>query len=135
MAHMLVKILFLLFIMPYNIKGIEVHIHDNLPPNTPKLVVRCQSGDDDLGVQSLGTGDDYKFSFGFKLTTLFFCHFSWNGKDVSFDVFNDIGYCVHDGKKFVPLFTKSCYWVVQVDGFYLGHSDNGKIVADKYRDW
>ena len=56
----------------------------------PGLQFRCQSGDDDLGYHTLNTMEECHFSFtvDFWDNTLFFCHFYWNSKDLSFVVFD-----------------------------------------------
>ncbi|KAK4342386.1 hypothetical protein RND71_038202 [Anisodus tanguticus] len=140
MVHLSVKILFLLFIMPYNIQGCdhyEVHIHNNLPKNSPQLKLHCASGDDDLGYKYPGLGTDFNWSFCPNPSTLFFCHFWWAGKDLRFDVFNNSRVCVRDGDRFVPAVTTKCQWQVQADGFYLGYFDDisGQLKFKKYRDW
>ncbi|PHT61258.1 hypothetical protein T459_34890 [Capsicum annuum] len=59
--------------------------------------------------------------------TFFFCHFWWNGKASSFDVFNDIKYCVHGTFGVIPLLENKCHWQVQEDGFFLGFNHLGKL--------
>ncbi|XP_060180869.1 S-protein homolog 5-like [Lycium barbarum] len=150
MVHFLVKILFLLqlFIMSHNIQGYwgcknayieehHVHVLNELPIHSPKLKLHCASGDDDLGDHWLDVGTDFDWEFCANPSTLFFCHFWWGEKNQVFDVFNDLHYCVHDGKGYVPEFTTKCHWKVQADGFYLGYlnQDAGKILYTKYRDW
>lgn len=140
MIHLLVKILFLLFIMPCNIHGCgyEVHIHNNLPQNSPQLELHCASGDEELGYNYPAVGTDFNWSFCAEPTTLYFCHFWWNGKDLRFDVFNNNQYCVDDGGYYFPdNVIYSCQWQVQADGFYLGYYDlcSGQLVLQKYLDW
>ncbi|KAM3326975.1 hypothetical protein P3S67_002102 [Capsicum chacoense] len=136
MAHLLVKILFLLFIMSYNIQSIEVHIHNNLPENSPQVEVHCASGDDDLGYHYPKVGTEFNWSFNMGIFTLFFCHFWWNGKDKAFDVFNNVNYCVDDVfDDVVPQGTYDCHWQVQDDGFYLGYLDEGQLHLTKIHDW
>jgi len=138
MAHLL--ILFLLFIMPYNIHGCSpsFDIHNDLPQNTPQLKFHCASGDDDLGYHYPAIGSDLNWSFCASPTTLFFCHFWWNRKDLVFDVFDQMTGCVTD-KKFgsVPDYVVNCHWQVKADGIYLGYYENDvdQIIYTKYRDW
>ncbi|KAK4732712.1 hypothetical protein R3W88_025700 [Solanum pinnatisectum] len=127
MVHLLVKLLVLLFIMPYNIQGYceekhEVHVHNDLPQNTPQLEVHCASGDDDLGYRYPEIGAEFNWSFCPTFSTLYFCHFWWNGKDLAFDVFNDTDACVRNrGRGFIPYDTTDCHWQVKDDGFYIGY--------------
>uniref|UniRef100_M1BRV9 S-protein homolog n=2 Tax=Solanum TaxID=4107 RepID=M1BRV9_SOLTU len=146
MVHLLVKILFLLLIMPYNIQSYncnipgfpicEVHVLNNLPSDsTYGLEVHCASGDNDFGHRFPNVGDDFRWGFCGKPNTLFFCHFWWGNKDLVFDVFNDLNYCVHDGGKIVPQGTTKCIWDVRYDGIYLGYVEGDKTYSQKYRDW
>lgn len=100
------------------LKGFNVHIVNGLPDNTHQFFFRCQSGDDDLGYHSLLVGEEYHWKFRINLfgDTLFFCHFYWQNKDKSFDVFNGNIYfpscdAVKDGYH-------QCYWLAKDDGFY-----------------
>ncbi|KAK4706411.1 hypothetical protein R3W88_034032 [Solanum pinnatisectum] len=110
MVHLFVKLLFLLFIMPYNIQGYceekhEVHVHNDLPQNTPQLEVHCASGDDDLGHCYPGIGTEFNWSFY-----------------LAFNVFNDTDACVrYRGHGFIPYDTTDCHWQVKDDGFYIGY--------------
>ncbi|OIT38472.1 hypothetical protein A4A49_61803 [Nicotiana attenuata] len=145
MVHYLVKIIFLLFIiMPKNTHsckvsafGYEVHVLNNLPANTPQLKFHCASGDDDLGYHYPAIRTDFSWNFCGAFYTLFFCHFWWGDKDLSFNVFNDVSRCVKDGKGFVPSDTHKCLWKVQDDGVYLGYFDEHakENIYKKYRDW
>ncbi|KAG5588382.1 hypothetical protein H5410_048816 [Solanum commersonii] len=125
--------------MPFNITGeYEVHILNNLPPNTPMLQLHCASADDDFGHQYPDLGKDYSWSFKNNLvgSTLYFCHFWWGFKENVFDVFNDAHYCIHGGDKFVPYDTTKCIYGVQEDGFYFGTENfMGKQNLTKYADW
>ena len=96
----------------------EVHIVNGLAGNTHSLKFRCQSKDDDLGYHTLLAGQEYywKFRVNFFETTLFFCHFYWQGQDTSFDVIdaeNDYPNCDPVGGN-----VYKCYWLVKEDGFY-----------------
>ncbi|OIT24854.1 hypothetical protein A4A49_55509 [Nicotiana attenuata] len=99
----------------------NVYITSNLPNNTQPLTVHCQSGDDDLGYKVLHPNEEFSFSFRRKVligSTLYFCHFWWENKDKSFEVFNN-----HIAEKDcgnVNGDLDECYWRVQADGFYFG---------------
>ncbi|XP_052180221.1 S-protein homolog 4-like [Diospyros lotus] len=91
-----------------------VHVVNNLPD---PMRVRCQSKDDDLGLQTLQPRQDLTWRFVpnvFIDNTLFYCHFYWGSKDKFFDVYNhDMGsHCSILHSK-----DKSCYWSVRSDGF------------------
>ncbi|KAH6791340.1 hypothetical protein C2S51_006346 [Perilla frutescens var. frutescens] len=97
-----------------------VHIVNNLTSssNNP-LLIHCASGDDDLGNHSLARTCDFNWSFrmNFFSTTLFFCRFRWEGKNVAHDVFTDRlsdGCFPIDGHVIYR-----CRWLVKEDGFYL----------------
>lgn len=67
----------------------HVHIIDDLPPNSSKLLLHCASGDDDLGNHTLYAKNYYKFEFceTFFHKTLFHCGFTWNSKYMSVDIY------------------------------------------------
>ncbi|KAL9162574.1 hypothetical protein ABFS82_07G099900 [Erythranthe guttata] len=90
---------------------ITVHVVSNLPPGTPYLFLRCQSGDTDLGNHTLATNQDFHWDFCTKRSTLFFCHLYWNGKSASFDVFD-----YHWPDSRCP--NGICYWAALPDGIY-----------------
>uniref|UniRef100_A0A1U7VD36 S-protein homolog n=1 Tax=Nicotiana sylvestris TaxID=4096 RepID=A0A1U7VD36_NICSY len=106
-----------------------VYIIDALSYDISKpLTVRCQSKDDDLGNKTfnarykvLHPNEEFSFSFRRKVligSTLYFCHFWWENKDKSFEVFNN-----HIAEKDcgnVNGDLDECYWRVQADGFYFG---------------
>lgn len=99
---------------------VEVHIVNGLPDNTNSLLFRCQSKDDDLGYKTLLVGGDYYWTFhvNYLVSTLFFCHFYWQNKDLSFDVFN--------AKHHFPDCHRAddvhlCYWLAKEDGFYFSY--------------
>ncbi|GFP82804.1 hypothetical protein PHJA_000423500 [Phtheirospermum japonicum] len=93
----------------------RVSIYNDLPQNSKALLVRCQSKDDDLGMRTLypGQGFDWSFNINIIRSTLFFCHFYWESKQDTFDVFNtkwDL-YRVYN-------------YVVRTDGVYLNNDDS-----------
>ncbi|GMP55427.1 hypothetical protein CsSME_00020245 [Camellia sinensis var. sinensis] len=108
-----------------------VHIINNLPTNSAPLQVCCQSKDDDLGIQTLGNGEDFnwKFAINFTGTTLFFWHFYWDTKDISFDVFDSQldSYCYSPSTQ-----DNYYYWSVKADGFYIS---NGVTAFTKINNW
>lgn len=99
----------------------NVYITNNLPNDTNPLTLHCKSKDDDLGQRVLHKNEEFSFSFRRKIiieSTLYFCHFWWEQKDKSIDVFNN-----HIAEKDcgrVNPDLMECYWKVQEDGFYFG---------------
>lgn len=93
------KFIFFSFIFVLNlvmVKGswtprYQVHINNNLHDGSNPLRLRCKSKDDDLGDKVRSVNEEFTFAFNEHVLggTLFFCHFYWNSKDKSFDVFND----------------------------------------------
>lgn len=117
------------------LKRITVTIFDDLPTSTdPDLLLRCQSKDDDLGYHVLHNSETYDWGFKPNIifrSTLFFCHFYWDGKDRVFDVYKDStmgfrGDCIN------PFGDPTCYWKVSPDGFYF--SNDMENWVKKY-DW
>lgn len=103
---------------------LHIHIISNLPPNSPPLTVHCRSKDDDLGVHTLTTGQDYQWPFCLvPFSTLFYCDLVWGAKKTSFDAYNA-------RKTFeIPcnLNKNNCVFEVQVDGVY--------FKGEKKSDW
>lgn len=90
-------------------------IDDPLP-----LSFHCHSKDDDLGFHVRKLGGDFTFHFGRSFNTKFWCEFWWNGKDLTFDLFNDHlvdDYCGDS-------IANTCFWLAQKDGFYIANADN-----------
>ncbi|KAF3625107.1 putative F-box/kelch-repeat protein-like [Capsicum annuum] len=112
-------VLSFLFVQQMNAtEKINVHIVDGIKKNKPQLIFRCASGDDDLGWHfPTYQGSDFQFSFklNFFVETIFFCHFWWGKKDVSFEVYRNSGACGSE------IHTGICYWLVKEDGFYLAN--------------
>ncbi|OIT20645.1 hypothetical protein A4A49_37546 [Nicotiana attenuata] len=143
MISFLVKIFFLLLIIPYDITEsqclfYEVHIFNNLPRNSPQLQLHCASGDDDFGHQYPGVRKDYSWSFceNWFPKTLYFCHFWWGFKEQAFEVFNNSNNCIDGGDKYVPDETTKCVWQIQKDGIYLGYvNSTGQLHLTKYAEW
>ncbi|GFQ04716.1 hypothetical protein PHJA_002615600 [Phtheirospermum japonicum] len=110
-------------------RRIRIYVVSQLPPDTPPLSVRCKSGDDDLGLRTLYSGQGFTFSFCINFRTLFFCHLWWNGKDLSFEVFNNTGKdkdkCDANGK---------CYYEAKSDGIYFANDEPPKQLQ-KIIDW
>ncbi|KAI3448062.1 hypothetical protein Pfo_004727 [Paulownia fortunei] len=102
-----------------------VYVVNQLPSNSPPLLLHCASGDDDLGNHTLTVGQNFNFDFCINFKTLFFCHLWWNGKTLSFDVYNSFWH------------TKSCPkgvcdWVVKSDGIYLSKYYPPKELIKEY---
>ena len=93
-------------------RKIAVYIVSHLPPNSPPLNVHCISKDDDLGYHDLTPNVEYRFAFCVRpFSTMFSCHFKWNGKDKGFHVFDanwGDNRCEYG----------HCYYAVQPEGFY-----------------
>lgn len=96
----------------------QVHVTNNLPPNS-NLLVHCSSKNDDLGYHTLGVNQEYSFSFCvIPLTTLFSCRLSWANKTTGFEAYNakwNDNRCAGH--------TEKCYYEAKIDGVYL----NGKL--------
>ncbi|KAK9713465.1 hypothetical protein RND81_06G029100 [Saponaria officinalis] len=92
----------------------HIVISNGLKPGQAPVVVHCKSRDDDLGSKPLNRpGDIYAWHFtvNYSASTLYFCHFYWNDKDISFDTFNF-------GIAFKCKESENVYWDVREDGFY-----------------
>ncbi|KAL7213630.1 hypothetical protein ACSBR2_016209 [Camellia fascicularis] len=98
-----------------------VYIINNLPANSNSLQVHCQSKDNDLGMRTLQTNQEFNWFFrvNFIGTTLFFCHFYWNTKNISFAVYDSRldSYCS------TALQDNYCYWSVRADGFHISNDE------------
>ncbi|KAK2979999.1 hypothetical protein RJ640_020025 [Escallonia rubra] len=98
----------------------QVNVVNGISDN---ILIRCQSKDNDLGFHTLHVGDDFSWHFQTNLIggTLFFCHFWWNSKDKSFNVFDETQWedkCqYHEGSG--PF--RKCFWLVKPDGFYFSN--------------
>ncbi|KAK9690044.1 hypothetical protein RND81_09G100600 [Saponaria officinalis] len=120
--YMLNILIFTQIIFQMNIKPIiggystleyyEVHISNGLQPGKKPVTLRCQSGDDDLGTHTLYRGQtmNWGFAVNFWGTTLYFCHFYWEDKNIAFDVFK--------ASEENNLNRRETYWDVREDGFY-----------------
>ncbi|EYU37414.1 hypothetical protein MIMGU_mgv1a020317mg, partial [Erythranthe guttata] len=88
---------------------VYVSVYNNLPENTPPMLLHCQSKNDRLGYHTLAKGENFDFDFCPVWRTLFFCHVWWNGKDIAFDVYSYIVHCLivrHRRIASYPYFTK-----------------------------
>lgn len=118
------SLLFLSFLLFFHqTNAITVHIVDGIAKNDPQLIFRCKSHKDDLGTHHPKFNDDFHFSFkkDFFFETVFFCHFWWGKKNISFEVYRETGACGHEtggSNKGI------CYWLVKEDGFYFAINDN-----------
>lgn len=86
------------------------------------IYLRCQSRDDDLGVQTLVPGQWWGFGFEANVlgTTLFSCNFVYGVHTQGIIAFQDIGFW---GNK--PRPCRQCVWVVKQDGFYRSEGQAG----------
>lgn len=99
--------------------GSTVHVINALQNNDIPLSFRCQSKDDDLGLQSPNVGDDFHFFFHWPAfgSTRFYCHFYWGSKQLFFDLINE--HISNDcGRTDIFKNEYECFWKVQDDGFY-----------------
>ncbi|KAH7834165.1 hypothetical protein Vadar_013316 [Vaccinium darrowii] len=99
--------------------------------NNPKpLRIHCQSGDDDLGFHDIKSGENFNWSFRLNLisSTRYYCHFWWDSKEKSFDVF----YYETVALKCQRPGPFTCVWIVRPEGFYLS---NGNATWYKEYDW
>ncbi|WMV43152.1 hypothetical protein MTR67_036537 [Solanum verrucosum] len=103
-----------------------LHIISNLPTNSSILKIHCRSGDDDLGIRTLKSGDQFDFSFHAQGNTLFSCSFSWGLKINSFDVFSK-------GNKYCSIVyfkNEHCYYLMGDDGFYFAKGNSMPQLSD-----
>lgn len=90
-----------------------VYVANNLPPNTPPLLLHCASKNDDLGNHTLSINQEFRFAFCEQpLVTLFYCRFQWNGKNLPIDVFNA------SWKDNRCRYNHLCYYGARSDGIY-----------------
>mgnify|MGYP001796302752 CR=1 FL=1 len=73
--------------------------------------MNCQSGDSDLGLKTLYNEDGFRFGFNVNLfsTTLWYCHFKWGNKYLSYNVFE--AEPEYDCRG-------TLYWQIKGDGLY-----------------
>lgn len=105
----------------------RVRIINSLPEKSKPLTLHCASGDDDLGFHKITVGENYSWKFcpNISGSTLFFCHFWWNSKQVAFDVYKVRSYKLNHTLN---------VFVVKSDGIYLAHDDPGSSLK-KYASW
>lgn len=91
----------------------HIYVVNSLPTGSAPLTYHCASKDDDFGIKNLVVAEEFDFKFCPKpLSTLFFCHFWWKGRDKSFDVYN--------AKTILDRCKRGvCSYVVKEDGFFL----------------
>ncbi|XP_059654259.1 S-protein homolog 6-like [Cornus florida] len=92
----------------------KVIIYNNLESGV-NVYLHCKSKDDDLGIQALSIGSSFKWKFhdNFLRTTLFFCGFTWENVNGTFDIYvAKRDSCV------------TCVWRVRRDGVH-GYDDDG----------
>ncbi|KAL8226740.1 hypothetical protein R6Q57_016572, partial [Mikania cordata] len=87
------------------------------------ITVHVQSGDDDLINHTLAFNINQNWSFCSSYKTLFYAHFYWNSRIAFFDVFD-----IDTSEKYCTPWNfrdeRRCFWLVRVDGFYLGETLN-----------
>lgn len=105
----------------------HIHILSELPPDSPPVKVHCASGDDDLGDHILAPKQSFEWSFcaNFFPTTVFFCHFWWDGKDLAFEVYHE---------RFAQKRTHNSWWITKHDGIYFSNANEPLNQMKKY-DW
>ncbi|KAI3523662.1 hypothetical protein L1887_01954 [Cichorium endivia] len=113
--------------VPYKYKACVMSWYTiHIESNVNNLVFRCQSKDDDLGSVTRNAGEMYEIKFCLNVwkSTVFFCHFYWESKQLMFEVFRQgktsHEYCFSR----VHGFKNDCYWMVRDDGFYIPQSSN-----------
>lgn len=90
-----------------------IEIINKLPDDLRLLDLRCQSKNTDLGNHTLYQDQTYSWQFTAGPTTLWFCHFYWNQKDVNFNVYDHLYQCFCN-----DCATDDCYYQARGDGFY-----------------
>lgn len=98
-------------------KLFEVNLYDQLPDGNSQLTTHCQSREDDFGNQTLSLNQSHSWNFYQNMfkTPRFFCHFWWNAKQQTFDVFNK---SLAAGDCQCGIGGNVCSWIVKSDGFY-----------------
>lgn len=113
------------------LSDVGVHIISGVPNNPTPLWARCQSKDNDLGMQRINNGQSFSWKFTTNVwgTTLFFCHFYWGSHNTTiFEVYNaKIGDKCWNGT-----IHYNCYWVARPDGFYFSNDNKS---WEKIHNW
>ncbi|XP_059650053.1 self-incompatibility protein S1-like [Cornus florida] len=101
----------------------DVYIIDNFGGNAAPLFVHCQSGDNDLGEQTVSHGDNFHWHFriNFLRNTFFFCYLKWEQKDLSFNTF-DVD---HISERCAV--TSTCYWSMSEGGVYFSNDNHNYL--------
>ncbi|EPS61842.1 hypothetical protein M569_12955, partial [Genlisea aurea] len=107
----------------------RVLIASELPPNSGQLKAHCASKDDDLGIHYLDPDQSFlwKFCEDYWRRTLYFCHFWWGQRQISFDAFNSE---TQGGGRVLNLIG----WYAKEDGIYY-YDDDSPIPMTKKYDW
>ncbi|GFP78580.1 hypothetical protein PHJA_000001500 [Phtheirospermum japonicum] len=89
------------------------------------MMLRCQSGDDDLGDHTLLFNQEFKWSFcdDFFSRTVFFCHLWWGSKQQVFDVFRS---------EFTKVTKPQHFWLAKSDGIYFSNSNVSSTFIKRY---
>lgn len=109
--------MYLTLLANYN-EATMIEIINKLPDDLRLLDFRCQSKNSDLGMHTLAQDQTYSWQFTAGPTTLWFCHFYWNQKDVVFNVYDHVYQCFSNDAA-----TDDCYYQVRGDGFYFSQID------------
>ncbi|KAL8052107.1 hypothetical protein ABFX02_06G191700 [Erythranthe guttata] len=107
----------------------EVHVANNLPPNSSPMTVHCFSGDDDLGSHELAVGQEFNWHFcdHFLARTLFVCHLWWDTKQLGFEAYK--------GTWKKPATSTFHLWAAKSDGIYYNEDKNNQTSLTKKFDW
>lgn len=92
----------------------KIHVHIVNAFQNETLQARCQSKDDDLGVQRIPATEEFRWHFRIAMfkTTLFFCDARWSGGHKSFDAFIE-------NEWFMKNCIKQCIWKINEGGISL----------------
>ncbi|KAE7997939.1 hypothetical protein FH972_002525 [Carpinus fangiana] len=97
------------------------------------LSIRCQSEDDDLGIQHIPVNGEFQWHFRINYwgTTLYFCYMWWSGGHRRLDVFwADNKFIVDDCGD------SDCRWMGKEDGIYLYISKHNEYrLQSRWEPW
>lgn len=111
-----------------------VHVMNDLT-HDQKLLVHCQSKDNNLGEHRVNVGSEYYWSFriNFWETTLFWCQLKKpNGQHASFEAF---WVEKHSIWLYYRCLDSACYWHAKDDGIYLANNpDKTQLLIHKWEN-
>ncbi|XP_031374049.1 self-incompatibility protein S1-like [Punica granatum] len=98
-------------------------------PGSSSFGIHCESADDDLGGHTIAQGSFYSFDFSPNVwgTTLFHCALDWQGRGVSFAIYDE-------KRDLISRCDKLCLWKVRPDGV-VGFPENHKESSDLFFPW